>query len=205
MSAAASLPCACGMFGERTMVLSTVWHRGLSALAAVSIAAGLVSTLGSAAAVAAINCPMVSSGVVTPAPSPGVDWSGCDLAGANLSGADLSGANLSSANLSHANLTNANLTSANLKSVRLGLTTLTGATLTGTALVGGQFYLVVSGQITGTPASFPTDWSLAGGYLIGPHDNLENASLAGVDLSGADLESTMITQADLSDANLRNA
>lgn len=188
------------------MVLNAAWHRGLSALAAVSIAAGLIATLGSVAADAA-SCPMVDSttGAVTPAPSPGVDWSGCRLGGANLSGADLSGANLSSANLNHANLTNANLTSANLTSVRMGWTTITGATLTGAVLVNGQLYLPVSGQITGAPASFPTDWSLAGGYLIGPHDNLGNASLAGVNLSGDDLESATITQADLSHADLQNA
>ena len=193
------------------MVLSAIWRRWLPALTAASIAAGLVTTLGTAAPAAASSCPTVSStGVVSPAPSPGVDWSGCVLGGANLSGADfssanLSSANLNSANLNHANLTNANLTSANLKSVRMGWTTITGATLTSAAMVGGQLYLVVSGQITGTPASLPTDWSLAGGYLIGPHDNLENASLAGVDLSGADLENAVITQADLSAANLRGA
>lgn len=188
------------------MVLISAGRRWLPALTTASIAAGLVTTLASVTPAAASTCPKVSStGVVTPAPSPGVDWSGCPLGDANLSGADLSGANLSGAKLVHANMTNANLTSANLTSVRLDRTTITGATLTSTAMAGGQLYLVISGQITGTPASFPGHWSLAGGYLIGPYDNLDNASLAGVNLSGADLANAIITQADLSDADLLNA
>jgi len=187
------------------MDFSSAWRRELAGMAAIGIAAGLVTIFGAPAATAA-TCPAVSSaGVVTPAPTPGVDWSDCNLGGANLSAADLSGANLRGASLGHANLTSANLTGADLGSARLYWTTLTGATLTGVVLAGSQLYLVVSGQITGTPARFPANWSLAGGYLIGPYDNLENASLAGVSLSGVDLENAMINQADLSGADLANA
>jgi uncharacterized protein YjbI with pentapeptide repeats len=154
-----------------------------------------------------------------------VDWSGCNLNSANLSAADLNGANLSAdflngaslsgadltgADLSHsalaaANLTNANLTNANLASARMNRTTLTGANLSGAVLATSQLYLVVSGQITGTPASLPANWSLAGGYLIGPYSNLDNASLAGVNLSSTDLENAMINHADLSSTDLANA
>ena len=174
-------------------------------MSAVGVAVGLVVVLGVTAATAA-TCPAVSSaGLVTPAPAPGVDWSGCNLRGANLAGGDLSGADLSGAYLAHANLTGANLTGADVGSAWLAWTTMTGANLAGAVLASSHLYLVVSGQITGTPASFPASWSLAGGYLIGPYDNLENASLARVSMSGADLENAMITQADLSGANLANA
>lgn len=184
-------------------------------MAAVGVAVGVVAIVG-APAVAAAACPAVSSaGVVTPAPAPDVDWSGCnlrganlsaaDLGGADLSGADLSGASLANANLTGANLTGANLTGADLGSAYLRNTTLTGATLTGAVLASSRPYLVVSGQITGAPASLPANWSLAGGYLIGPYDDLANASLAGVSMPGADLENSTITQADLSGADLAHA
>lgn len=184
---------------------SSGWRRGLAGIAAASVAMVFAAVLGAPAA-SAVTCPTVSStGVVTPAPTPGVDWSGCDLNAANLSAADLSGADLSRASLANTNLTDANLTSANLASAHLNRSTLTGANLTDAALTSSQLYLPVSGQVTGTPASLPANWSVAGGYLIGPYSNLENASLAGVNLSGADLEDAMITQADLSGTDLANA
>jgi hypothetical protein len=96
--------------------------RGAVGVAAVSVGAGVLTILGAPAIAAA--CPAVSAaGVVTPAPAPGVDWSGCNLRDANLSGGDLSGADLSGAFLADANLTSANLTSANLGSARLYNTT----------------------------------------------------------------------------------
>lgn len=187
------------------MDTSAVSRRVLTALATATLAVGMVTTFGSPAR-AAETCPTVGpTGIVTPAPAPGVDWSGCGLAGANLSSADLTGANLSRTNLLHANLSSADLTSANLGSAYLDRTTLTGATLTGAAMTSSRLYLVVSGQITTTPAGLPANWTQAGGYLIGPDDNLESASLAGVSLQGADLESALITYADLSGADLSNA
>ncbi len=187
------------------MDFGSFWRRGLAGAAATGIAVGSVTILGAPVATAA-TCPIVSStGVVTPAPTPGVDWSGCDLNSANLSAADLSGADLSHAALALADLKNANLASATLTSARLNRTTLTGANLSGAVLASSQMYLVVSGQITGTPASFPANWSLAGGYLIGPYSNLANANLAGVNLSSTDLENATITHADLSSTDLANA
>ncbi len=183
----------------------SAWRWGIAVVAAVGVGLGLTTVLGTPAD-AAVQCPVVSStGVVTPAPSAGVDWSGCNLNGANLSGGDLSNADLSGSALSHANLTSADLAGADFASARLYWTTLTGANLADAALAGSRLYLVVSGAVTGTPASFPAGWSLADGYLIGPYDNLESASLAGVSLNGDDLEDAMITQADLSGANLANA
>ena len=202
------------------MYFGLVWRRGLAGAAAASAAVGFAAILGgptaTAAAAAAVTCPTVSStGVVTPGPTASVDWSGCDLSAADLSGADLNAANLSAADLSGAdlskaslassNLANANLTNANLASARMNRTTLTGANLSGAAMGTSLMYLVATGQLTGTPASLPTNWSLVGGYLIGPATNLENARLAGSNLSGADLQDAMITQADLSGADLANA
>lgn len=189
------------------MVFSAAWRRGLSALAAASIAAGLAVAPGSAAGAAASNCPAVSgTGTVTPAPSPGVDWSGCNLVGANMSGADLSSADLSDAKLGGANLSNANLNGANLSTFYLENVTLTGANLSGTQFAyNGDLSGVVSGRITGTPASLPYypngQYVLGGGYLAGPGAYLAGADLAGVNLSGAYL----VQNADLAGANLTGA
>lgn len=214
------------------MVLSAARRRWLPAFTTVSIAAGLVTTLASMTPASASTCPMVSStGVVTPAPSPGVDWSGCPLDNANLSGADLGGANLSHAHLSGAklglsNLTNANLTSADLSNADLGGSNLSGAdltdanlntfsvynlTLTGANLSGTKFAFngdlsgVVSGGIIGTPANLPYypdgQYVLAGGYLAGPGADLAGADLANANLTGA----YMVQNADLSGADLTGA
>ena len=68
--------------------------RVLGIVAAAVVTAGTVVLWSGPAG--AVTCPTVApgTGMVTPAPAPGVDWSGCDLAGADLSGANLSGANL---------------------------------------------------------------------------------------------------------------
>ena len=62
-----------------------------------------------------------------------------------------------------ANLKNANLRSANLTNANFTATRLTGAFLTAAILTG-----VTSGRISGTPATLPTHWRLANGYLVGP-------------------------------------
>jgi len=123
--------------------------------------------------------------------------SGWMLANAYLVGP---GANLHYANLSAADLTNADLSNANLTDSSLSQTTLTGAALTGASLTG-----VTSGNIAGTPASMPADWSLKGGYLIGPGANLYLAYLANLDLSGLTLTGADLNSADLSGTNLANA
>jgi hypothetical protein len=115
------------------------------AISASVMASGAEAAVQPAAQPAAVSCPAVGSGgVLTPAPSPGVDWSGCDLRGANLDGADLSGANLtgvdlyqvqaSGATFSHADLSSAELDSAGLSDADLDGATLAGADLTWTEM-----------------------------------------------------------------------
>jgi uncharacterized protein YjbI with pentapeptide repeats len=171
------------------MLLLKVRARTLSALfgAAITlcglVAGGLVTAGGAARAAeqATVTCPTVSpSGVVTPAPTPGVDWAGCTLYEANLSGADLSGANLTDALLVAANMSG---------------TTLTGATLTG----------VRSGRVTGTPAALPANWHLLNGFLLGPGAFVYNARLVNADLSGFDLTGATIDHSALDGANLSGA
>ena len=166
----------------------------LPAIAGVIIALAGVLVLPAATA-AAVTCPTVdpSTGTVSPAPAPGVDWSGCDLTGANLTGADLTGADLSDANLYLAIISSANFT---------------GATLTG----------LQSGDITyQSPPTLPANWTwIVGGYLAGPGADLAGASLqsafdlngidlAGADLAGANLNDAGIANADFTDANFDNA
>jgi Pentapeptide repeats (8 copies) len=133
------------------------------------VAAALVMWAGPAQArpAKAQACPTVdpSTGAVSPAPGPGVQWAGCDLTGADLAGANLTGATLKGLDLGSADLTDANLTNAQLMEAILSDATLTGATLTG----------VSSGYISGTPSSLPSDWIMVNNYLIGPGASLRYA------------------------------
>jgi uncharacterized protein YjbI with pentapeptide repeats len=158
----------------------------------------------------AVTCPAVAAGTgtVTPAPTPGVNWSGCNLTGANLAGANLSGANLSRADLQGANLTGSNLSHANLGNSTIVNAIFTGTDLNGTAM--GGFVLVTgvrSGGITGIPASLPDGGMthLVGGYLAGRNVNLNGADLASADLAGIDFEAATFQAADLANANLTGA
>jgi uncharacterized protein YjbI with pentapeptide repeats len=150
----------------------------------------------------AVTCPTVSaSGVVTPAPAPGVDWDHCDLTDANLSGAELSGANLdyaimTGADLSGASLTDATLYAAIFKSANLSSADFTGATMT----------MVSSGLVTASPApTLPADWQLIGSYLVGPQADLDYAELGDANLSSADLAGAYLESAILNGANLDGA
>ena len=96
-----------------------------------------------------------------------------------------------------ANLKNANLRSANLTNANFTATRLTGAFLTAATLTG-----VTSGRISGTPATLPTHWRLANGYLVGPRANLAGASLVNTDLTGADLTGANLKSAHLTGATL---
>jgi uncharacterized protein YjbI with pentapeptide repeats len=158
----------------------------------------------------------------------GADLSAADLSAANLIAANLTGANLTSANLTgamvsgKANLTGANLSNANLTSVlfsgsnlmnaklaganltdsglsdaNLAGADLTGATLTGAAGVG----------IKGTPSAMPTNWSIRGGYLIGPGTGtvLTDASLSSLDLTGVNFSGLNLLRAAFRHANLTHA
>jgi uncharacterized protein YjbI with pentapeptide repeats len=184
---------------------------GPAARRAVTLVAAAALSIGTAVAVApaasaAPTCPTVAGadvgGTVTPAPTAGVDWSGCALGGANLAGATLTGANLSNAILDGANLTNAKLDNANLTGADLDNSTLTGAHVAGTTLTDVTLQHVVSGGLVGTPTGIPTGWRLAGGYLAGSTANLQSANLAGLDLSGVDLTNASLISADLTGTDL---
>ena len=108
----------------------------------------------------------------------------------NLVNATLSGANLSSKNLTDVNLTGANLTGANLSSVTINTSTnFTNATLTN----------VSSGSLSGTTSTFPTNYNIIGGYVVGPSVNLSNAVL-----SGLNLNTKILTGVNFTNANLTN-
>jgi uncharacterized protein YjbI with pentapeptide repeats len=198
-------------------------------LALLAVACMLSVSGEAASAASAVVCPTVdaSTGSVTPAPSPGVDWSGCDLAGAylpsvDLTGADLSGADMSTVympsanltgvdlanvNLSYSYLVSANFTNADLASANLNSTTLTSGILTGAGLDEATFTDanvngLVSGAVTGTPATLPSGWVLVDGYLLGSQASAENAALSGANLAGVDLSQADLTNADLSGATL---
>jgi uncharacterized protein YjbI with pentapeptide repeats len=135
-----------------------------------------------------------------------VNLSGADLEGADLEGADLEGADLEGVNLSGANLSGAILDGVWSGGIRGTPSALpTGWILTGGYLIGPHanlwdrweqaFHEVdlegvdLSGvwfdDITGTPSALPAGWIFSNGYLIGPHANLEEADLEGVNLSDA--------------------
>lgn len=136
---------------------------------------------------------------------PGANLSNADLAGVDLQGLDLAAANLNSADLAGADLTDADLDGAFFDGTDVGGVNVEGANFSSAILAG-----VISGQITGNPSALPTDWTLTGGYLVGPDsdlagDNLESANLVDVDLLGANLGGTELQGANLTDATLTNA
>lgn len=146
----------------------------VAAAVAVALTAGMVSL--APAATAASACPSVDqqTGVVTPAPMPGVNWSFCDLEHADLAGADLASASLEGADLRYANVRGANLTDAILERAGLGYAGLSGAILSG-----ADMHLALTGS---------TD--------------LSSADLTNADLSGTWMQQTNLDQADLAGANL---
>lgn len=189
-------------------VLRAAAFTGFITLVTATPALAAGSASASAARPSVVTCPTVSStGVVTPAPAPGIDWSGCDLGRAQLTGANLTGANLTGAELAKANLTGANLTQVNLTGADLIQSTMTGANLTSATLTGDFLALagVTSGGIVGTPASLPAQCILGNGFLIGDDANLAGADLSGLDLSGSFIPNVDLTGADLTGTDLSNA
>lgn len=205
--------------------------RLLPIAAALMVAgAGLVMSAGAANAAVAASCPTVDpgTGLVTPAPTSNVDWSGCDLSGADLEvadlvGADLSGSNLANADLGGANLENANLSSAtatdaSFRTAYLGGANLssgdfTGADLSDTIVRDSNIASAVfadanlsrvesDDSVTGLPASLPANWLVLDNDLIGPTAVLIGDDLKGADLSGRDLAGVNLLDADLANANL---
>ena len=170
---------------------------GIAVFAA--IAAGGAGA-GAARALTAVTCPAVAAGTgtVTPAPSAGVDWSGCDLAGADLhntvlyqatlTGANLKGANLSGANLYQAGLSGADLTAAKLANVHLSGANLTSATINGTDFSGAD---LTGANALGTPI---THASFTNATLDSfTADSISDSDLTGADISLATLGATTFT------------
>lgn len=211
--------------------------RVVSVAAAVLLVGGALTT--SSAFAQSVSCPTVdpSTGVTTPAPGPGTDWSGCDLAGAglesyNLTGANFSGANLTGSSFRLSTMTDVNLSAANLTGTSFDSAVLTGADLAGATVTDDDFGSalltdadlagdnlsaasldnVTSGGISASdaPAEMPSGWTYTVGYLVGStanllDANLAGAQLAGLDLAGADFEGDTLTAADLADANVTEA
>ena len=99
----------------------------------------------------------------------------------------------------------ANLKDANLANATLSFAHLAGANLDGAKLAGANLYGVRSGNITTTPASLPSGWTLVSGYLLGPGRPDWCAAAAGSDMSGADLVYANLDDAVLVNANLTGA
>ncbi len=91
-----------------------------------------------------------------------------ELSGADLSGADLSGAHLTADTLQRSHLSGADLSNATFSASDLSGADLSGANLDRTDLSGATLDYAHSGGIVGSPAGLPAQWTLVGGYLIGP-------------------------------------
>jgi uncharacterized protein YjbI with pentapeptide repeats len=147
--------------------------------------------------------------------------SNADLAGTTLNYADLAGANLAGADLTDAvligtDLTGANATSANFTGAAFSDTTVSGLAMSGADFTGASIAappgpsvaregLVYTSPGTGTPSALPADYAAVDGYLVGPYDSIQGASLTGANLSKDDLANSYITSSDLTSANLDGA
>lgn len=138
---------------------------------------------------------------------PGANLAGARLSGAHvrqadLSGVDLTDADLSSATLLDTNLAGATLVRADLTGVTAERSIITGADVTGTMLAGSGLHRVVSGGLTGVPASLPGRAVVVNGYLVGRDADLTSADLTGADLTGVDLGEARVQDTDLTGATL---
>jgi uncharacterized protein YjbI with pentapeptide repeats len=180
-----------------------------------------------AVAAASISCPQVSTttGDVSPAPAPGVDWAGCNLVGAKIESADMTGADLAQAdlyfayfgdtdlsgtsfagaNVGYAGFSQDNLTYADLSSTSLHDAGMSIVDLAGANFSGADMSLLDAEQVTGSPVGLPPDWQIIDQTLVGPDANLDGAELQGADLSGLNLAGTMFEGANLTGANLSEA
>src|SRR5215469_14681775 len=126
------------------MAIRRLGVRALGGMSAAGLVAGTITLAGGPAA-GDVTCPTVGpGGVLTPAPTPPVGWSGANLAGADLDHADFQFSSLASADLSGASMRN---------------TALKDTNLSGANLSSANLYEVFSGGITATTApTLPTGW-----------------------------------------------
>lgn len=161
--------------------------KALCLLAAAGLVAGGAAIAAGPASAAAVTCPAVSSsGAVSPAPTPGVDWAGCDLDGAylpdmDMASADLQGANLTSADAAGSDMAGANLSDATLTDAELS------ADLSGADLA----------------SAYAEDTSFTGANLKSA--NLDNAYAWGASFVGAAMQGAQLVDADLDSADLGSA
>jgi uncharacterized protein YjbI with pentapeptide repeats len=209
------------------------WSRMVRSVVVVAaLAGGIAGVAGTGAARAAGDCPTVVIpsgsiiGTVVPAPSPGVDWSGCDLAHANLDASDLTNVNLTGADLYDSELFGAQIVDSNLTSANLDSDDFEDSTITGTDLTGADISLayfdvatltgIRSGRVTdpsGVP-TLPSGWKLDNGYLLGPGDDFSGVDfpalavkpdLATWDLTGSTFDGANLTGVSLEDDTLTGA
>ena len=154
---------------------------------------------------------------------PNANLTGATLTNANLNGLNMTGANFSgvvSGGVTGApvlsrgvviingylvglgvNLSGANLSGVNFATVGLSNVTLTGANLNNASLASNDLTGVTSGSIAGSPV-LPSSWKISNGYLIGPGVNLAGAQLGATDLTNMNLSGANLTNADLSQTTL---
>jgi Pentapeptide repeats (8 copies) len=162
--------------------------RVLGVLAAFALATGIVSVAAGSAR-AAVSCPTVdpSTGSVTPAPAPGVDWAGCDLADAYLPGASLNAADLADANLNGAYLVKADVAGATLTGANLSHASGAGANFSDANLAGATLTIAEFSQADLARANLTNVSAVSAVFQF---VDLTDATLNGADLTAADLSST---------------
>lgn len=133
----------------------------------------------------------------------GADLTNVGLNSVRLQGADLANADLAGAVVQHSNLDVASLSGSDLTGTTLYYVGFTGADLSGADLTGATLTEVKSGGVTGSPSTqLPSDWTLLGGYLMGPTVDLAGADLAGLDLAGVDLQGATLVGATVTNTAL---
>ena len=148
-----------------------------------------------------------------------VDLAGWNLVGQNLTGAFFWGARLTDANLSqanltramlYANLTDANLSQANLTDADLGYANVTGANFTQSEIRGAHFTGAIgftAEQLYSTASYQAHDLTgiLLGSQSVNDYVDHSGWNLAHQNLSNSSFQNNILTDADLSQANLTAA
>ncbi len=147
---------------------------------------------------------------LTDGSSYGTNFSGANLAGMFLAGADVrysdfTGADLSSATLvdafaRHAKFIGADLSNAAGTNADCQEATFDGANVTGSDFSNADLSLVHATNLIGCPSALPTDWDCRSGVLVGPLAGLFSTDLSGVDFSGLNLDTIVLTSSNLTGA-----